>query len=75
MQLGQFNRLPPKPEHLSGVLEVLKDGYPHTPKAIAESSGLSLTAVHGAVARLAKEGEVELLEQATTPKLRVKLLK
>jgi DNA-binding MarR family transcriptional regulator len=65
--------LTPKPEHIDGVLKALKGQDLQTPQEIARRSGLSLTAVTGALGQLERTGEVRIVRQSTTPKLRAGL--
>ncbi len=66
------NTRPPRPEHIEGVLNALADGDTYTPQEIAKRSGLSLTAVSGAVNQLAKERRV-VAERSGVAKMRVRL--
>ena len=69
-----FNQLKAKPEHIREVVNTLKGGECLAPHQIAKLSGLSLTAVYGAIAHLEVEGKIRVIRQNKTPKLRASLL-
>jgi DNA-binding MarR family transcriptional regulator len=68
-----FNQRPVKPEHITGVLKALSKKGVNTPKKIAEESGLTLTAVTGAISKLETDGKVRTTRQNKTPRLIVEL--
>jgi DNA-binding MarR family transcriptional regulator len=68
-----FNQRPAKPEHIAGVLKALTKKGVNTPKKISEESGLTLTAVTGAISKLEADGQVKTIRQNKTPRLIVEL--
>jgi transcription initiation factor IIE alpha subunit len=68
-----FNNLRAKPEHLKKLADTLEDGASLTPNEIVKISGLSLTAVYGAIGHLESQGMIVCVRQNKTPKLRVSL--
>jgi hypothetical protein len=73
MPLNAFSSLPPKPEHLHRVLEVLRKADSASPKEIVAASGLTLTQVNVALDRLVSEGQVLVLRPPVVPRVTVRL--
>jgi hypothetical protein len=68
-----FNNLKARPEHLEKLLKSLKGGKTLTPNDIVKNTGLSLTAVYGAISHLELSGKIGVERQNKTPKMRVSL--
>jgi DNA-binding MarR family transcriptional regulator len=69
-----FNTLKPTPEHIEALLSCLSDRQQKSPTDIAKQSGLTLTAVNGAVSQLEQENLVIVHRQNKTPKVLVSIV-
>lgn len=67
------NPLPPRPEHIEGVINAISDGKLHSPKWIATKANLTLTAVKGALTYLERTKKLRVARQERSPKLLVAL--
>lgn len=68
-----FNQRKAKPEHIEAFLKAVKKSELVTPHEIVKRSNLSLTAVHGVISELERQGKLEAVRQNKTPRLQVKL--
>lgn len=68
-----FNKRQPKPEHLEKFMDSLKPEELVTLQEIVKRSGLSLTAVTGAVDDLQRQGKIKVIRQNKTPKVQIGL--
>jgi len=68
-----YKPLPPRPEHIDGVIEAISDGKLHSPKWISARAKLTLTAVKGALAYMERTMKIRVVRQARSPKLLVAL--
>ncbi len=73
MSFNYTSSLPPRLEHIEAVLDVLQDGGICSPKAIVETTKLTLTQVNGALTQLERIGKIRVVRQDTTPKIQVAL--
>lgn len=71
--MRMFNTRKAKAEHIEMLLGCLKPGELVPPQEIVARTGLSLTAVRGAIEELEASKQLATVRQNTTPKLRVGL--
>lgn len=67
MPFGHPQRLKPKPNHIEGVMKVLSDGLPHSPKKIADASRLTLNQVTCALDYLEQQNIVRCIINKKSP--------
>ena len=68
-----FNSRKARPEHLEKLTKALKKGVWLTPNDLVKISGLTLTAVYGAINHLERQGGINVTRQDKTPKMQVSL--
>lgn len=73
MPFQRFNTLKPKPEHIDGVLRVLREQELQTPQAIAKRAELSHTQVNCVLDHLEQSNQLVVVRQNASPKVRVGL--